>query len=156
MDDYFDDYDDDDVIILEPDHRNGTMRRRGRRIPSGRRLPPPRPPGRIVMRPRPRPPVIVQQPAPVEETHDTGVTIGGMRIPLTMIAGAVLTIGGLGVQLASHFVSQPEVPDRSNAKVEDLAGYDEEKAESDRKVRMLESIGRALSDLGQLAALRRE
>ena len=157
MEEYWDDYGDYVIAALDPDHRNAV--RVGRRIPHRRpQLPPARErPQRIVVRPRPRPrpePIVVQAPDAVQP-QDVGLTVGGMQISLTVIAGALLTLGGLGVQLASHFVSQPDPPDRSNAKVEDLVGYEAEKAEADRKVRTMESIGRALSDLGQLTALRR-
>ena len=153
---YLDDYG-DMVIDLEPDHRNGVryVRRRAN-VQNARQLPMIRDAReRIVIRQPPRnPPVVVQQPA-TTTTPELGVNVGGMRIPLTMIAGAVLTLGGLGVQLASNFVSQPDLPDRANAKIEDVADYEKEKASADRKVQLMESIGRALSDLGQLAAFRR-
>jgi hypothetical protein len=100
-------------------------------------------------------PVVVQQPV-IEQPPEYGVSIGGVQLSFGTVAGTLLTLGGIGVQLASHFVSVPEPPtgDQDDV-VEDLVQFNQDKKAADRKLRLLGSIGRTLSDVGQLAAFRK-
>ena len=100
-------------------------------------------------------PVIIRQPV-VEEMPEYGVSIGGVQVSLTTVAGTLLTLGGLGAQLASHFVNMPEPPTGEHeGVVDDLVQFHQDKKEADRKLRLLDSVGRALSDVGQLAGFRK-
>lgn len=140
------------------DHRSATLARPSRRVVIRR-------PDDDEMRAQPYPPVysgdepvtpvIVQQPV-IERQPENGVSIGGVQLSFTTIAGTLLTLGGLGVQLVSHFVSMPEPPTGDDDGVlEEFVRFNEEKTKADRKLRLLDSIGRALSDVGQLAAFRK-
>ena len=168
-------YDDDDGdVILEviPDddyeYRNAVrvqnaQRQNARRADGGwydRRYQRARRPGPVVVRHQPRPQprpqqIVVQQPAqvPVPAYQESGLMVGGVRVSLGALAGTMLTLGGLGVQLASHFVDKP-TPPSGELETGHLVEFQQEKDKSERKIHMLESIGRALSDLGQLTAFK--
>lgn len=165
-----------ETIVEIPDrseYRNARPRprpgdARGRRSTRDRRVAMARQPRRVVirrsdddeMRAQPYPdevltPVVVEQPV-IERQPEYGVSIGGMQLSFATIAGTLLTLGGLGVQVASHFVSVPEPPTGDHDGVlEDFVQFNQDKVKADRKLRLLDSIGRALSDVGQLAAFRK-
>lgn len=131
------------------DHRTGRIQPYQRRLPASR-MPV------VVRRPQPAIPVrTVPAPAPVvEDVADVGLTIGGMNIPLSTIAGALLTLAGLGTTLVGQFVTQPEPPEPERAQASDIAAYEQEKAKAEKRMRRFDAIGRSLSDLGQMAAFR--
>ena len=153
-----DDHDDDGMIIeVMPNGYRNAIRVRDHRRRHPRpyyHSPRPRPNTQVYVRPsqaQPAQTTPVQQ-SGSDDSSDPRIALGGLRISLGAMAGTVLTLGGLGVQLASHFISQPEPPEPDGAKAADLAGYAQDKAQADQKVQLLGTIGRALSDLGQLAA----
>jgi hypothetical protein len=116
---------------------------------------PARPARRVVIR-RPEAEDAHAAPYPLDAAPAYGVSIGGVQLSIATIASALLTVGGIGVQLATHFVSVPEPPaGDADSVIEDLVQFNQDKDEAERKLRLLGSIGRTLSDVGQLAGLRK-
>lgn len=163
---YYNDYgdlviiqDDDQYRNSRRDHRRGQSRPRPRPRPYHYRPERPRPrsqPETVVVRPSnppppqaPQAPVIVEQPI-VQERPDYGLELGGVRLGFGRVTGVLLTLVGVGLQVGSHFVPVPELPATESAA--ELAAYQDEKNKAERKIRVLETAGRGLSDAGQLAA----
>ncbi len=167
---YYDDDDDDDFVV-ELGYRDAVRvrdqrRRTGR--PSGhrgfqRRHESRRPQSVTVVRgnngrqpavvrePVYEPVVVDGQPRMIQPIRG-GINLDG--ISLATLGGVVLTLGGLGVQLASHFVNKPKPP-KDDAELEDVTAYQRKQSDAERKTHILETVGRSLSDLGQLAAFRK-
>ena len=133
------------------DRRHDSRSSRGRTVSVVRRGSSSTP---VVVREPATEPVVIREPtSEIQPIHGgMGINLGG--VSLGTIAGVVLTLGGLGVQLASHFVDKPKPPPEE-AELDAVTKYQRSNSDAERKTHIIETVGRALSDLGQLAAFRK-
>lgn len=161
--------DDGDVVIDiddSEDYRNARVVQDHRSRPRPRDLPPARTTSRrVVVRSPERTnvvvpsrrattsePVVVEQPV-IERPPEYGVNLGGLQLSFGTVAGTVLTLGGMGLRIAAHFVDMPKPPAGDEKDLpKELVKYTQEQSDAIRKSRVMETVGQTLSDLGQLAA----